>query len=320
MKKIVIFLLGLLCLTGCKEQRSYLGYVEGRLSYIASPVSGKLSALSVVRGQGVKAGDPLFQLESEPQSLDISAASAEVKQITAEITDKMKGSRPSELTALNAQIDHVQAQVDYAQKDLARKQQLLTQKAIEQNQVDLANQNLKMAQSSLKQLQANLTTSHLGAREDQVKSLQSQLENAKANLEKAQWSLAQKTVTAFAPAQVFDTYYRPGEQVAANQAVLSLLAPQDIKIVFFVDEAALAHIKTGQKVRIKCDACQTDSQAVIRFISPSAEYTPPIIFSRSARSKLVYEVEAAFEQNKNNNKSTVLLKPGQPVEVYAMGY
>lgn len=317
MKKIVL-LLALFCLTGCKDQHSYLGYVEGRLSYIASPIAGKLKVLSVVRGQGVKVGDPLFQLDLEPQSLDLTAASAEVNQITAELTDKMKGSRPSELTALDAQIDHAQAQVDYAQKDLQRKQQLLSKKAIEQNQVDLADQNLKMAQASLKQLQANLATSHLGAREDQIKSLQSELENAKANLEKTQWNLAQKTVTAPASAQVFDTYYRPGEQVAANQAVLSLLAPQDIKIIFFIDEPALGRIKTGQKVQIKCDACKTNMQAIIRFISPSAEYTPPIIFSRSARSKLVYEVEAALDQSKHNN-SADFLKPGQPVEVYALG-
>jgi HlyD family secretion protein len=313
MKKILLFL-GLFCLVSCENHHQFLGYVEGKLTYISSPIGGKLSELSVVRGQGVKSGDPLFQLEAEPESLDLNAALAAVNQVTAELNDKSKGSRPSELNALSAQIDQAQAQVDYAKKDLERKQQLFAKKAIEQNQVDLANQNLKVTEASLKQLKANLTTQNLGAREDQVKSLQAQLENAKANLEKAQWGLAQKTVKSPAEAQVFDTYYRVGEQVGSHQAVLSLLAPQDIKIIFFVDESALGTLKIGQKVMINCDACQKSLRATIQFISPSAEYTPPIIFSRSARSKLVYEVEAVFDPDKNH-KSAIILKPGQPVEV-----
>ena len=304
----------LLAVSACGRHPTSLGYVEGRLTYIASSVSGKLTNLPVNRGQSVKAGEVLFQLDPQPESSVVDAALANVNQITADLADKMKGQRPSELQTTSAQIEQAQAQVEYYKKDVARKQQLVKQNAIDQNQLDIANQNLKTAEASVKQYQASLATGKLSAREDQIKSLQAQLDNAKANLAKAQWNLQQKTVTSPVDAEVFDTYYRLGEQVVGNQAVLSILAPRDIKIVFFVDEPLLSKIKVGQKVQVHCDACQAGLTAVIRYISPSAEYTPPIIYSRSARTKLVYEVEAEFDSNQAQPQK-MKLNPGEPVEV-----
>jgi HlyD family secretion protein len=47
---------------------------------------------------------------------------------------------------------------------------------------------------------------------------------------------------------------------------------------------------------------------VISYISPDAEYTPPVIYSREMRAKLVYLVEAKPRQ-------PAALRPGQPVDV-----
>jgi HlyD family secretion protein len=299
---------------GCKPHHGYLGYVEGRLTYISSPVSGKLTVLSVRRGQIIQPGDKLVALEQQPQSADLNAAIATVNQVTADLADKMQGERPSELAAISAQIEQAQAQVDYAQKDVVRKQHLVKQNALEQNQLDQANENLQVANATVRQFQANLTTANLPARDQQIKSLQAQLANAKANLEKARWYAQQKNIAAPVNASVFDIYYRVGEQVPSNQAILSILAPADIKVVFFIDEAALSTIKTGQQVQVHCDSCQAGITAKISFISPSAEFTPPIIYSRTARSKLVYQVEAEFLQQQLQKKN-VHLNPGQPVEI-----
>jgi HlyD family secretion protein len=50
--------------------------------------------------------------------------------------------------------------------------------------------------------------------------------------------------------------------------------------------------------------------AKIDFISPQAEFTPPVIFSNESRSKLVFMVEA-----RPADASRPALKPGQPVQV-----
>ena len=45
-------------------------------------------------------------------------------------------------------------------------------------------------------------------------------------------------------------------------------------------------------------------------ISPRAEYTPPVIYSQESRDKLVFMVEAVFD-----DKTAANLHPGQPVDV-----
>jgi HlyD family secretion protein len=88
---------------------------------------------------------------------------------------------------------------------------------------------------------------------------------------------------------------------------VSLLPPENIKIRFFVPEPVLANIRVGQQVSIACDACPGDLTGTVSFISPQAEFTPPVIYSRESRAKLVFLVEA------KPGKPSVL-HPGQPVE------
>ena len=66
----------------------------------------------------------------------------------------------------------------------------------------------------------------------------------------------------------------------------------------------------GDKVRLVCDGCAADLTATISFISPQAEYTPPVIYSESIRAKLVYMVEA-----RPSVEQAALINPGQPIAV-----
>jgi len=80
--------------------------------------------------------------------------------------------------------------------------------------------------------------------------------------------------------------------------------------VFFVDEPLLGTIKLGQTVTVHCDGCEQSTTANISYISPQAEYTPPVIFSDQTRAKLVYRIEA-----KPIPDDADKLHPGQPVVV-----
>ncbi|MBL8540689.1 MAG: secretion protein HlyD, partial [Betaproteobacteria bacterium] len=65
----------------------------------------------------------------------------------------------------------------------------------------------------------------------------------------------------------------------------------------------------GDKVRIACEGCEPVG-AVVSYVAPQAEYTPPVIYSRETRSKLVFLVEA-----RPVPADATRLKPGQPVDV-----
>ena len=136
------------------------------------------------------------------------------------------------------------------------------------------------------------------------------MEAAKAALAQAEWKLDQKSVKAAVAGLVQDTYFVRGEWVNANQPVVSLLPPQNIKVRFFVPQRDLGALKLGQKLSLACDGCAAPVPAVVSFISPQAEYTPPVIYSQQERAKLVFLVEA-----RPAPEDAERLHPGQPLDV-----
>lgn len=129
-------------------------------------------------------------------------------------------------------------------------------------------------------------------------------------LEQADWRYSQKLQTAPASGLVYDTYYRPGEWVSAGTPVLSLLPPEYMKVRFFVPEADLGKMQMGAPVEVRMDGLLEALPAKVTFVSPQAEYTLPIIYSRENRSKLVFLVEASLDP-----EGARQLHPGAPVEV-----
>jgi HlyD family secretion protein len=103
--------------------------------------------------------------------------------------------------------------------------------------------------------------------------------------------------------------YRPGEWVAAGAPVVSILPPGNVKIRFYVPEPVLASLRIGAPVSVRCDGCGAAIAAKISFIAPQAEFTPPVIYSRENRAKLVFLVEA------HPDAANAALHPGLPVEV-----
>jgi HlyD family secretion protein len=109
---------------------------------------------------------------------------------------------------------------------------------------------------------------------------------------------------------VFDTLYREGEWVAAGRPVVMLLPPENIKVRAFVPETRIAAITTGAPVRVTVDGVSEAFAGRVSYISPRAEFTPPVIYSRESRAKLVFMIEAVFDPEVARK-----LHPGQPVDL-----
>ena len=77
-------------------------------------------------------------------------------------------------------------------------------------------------------------------------------------------------------------------------------------------ETSVARYRPGLSVRFSCDGCGPARRAVINYVSPRPEYTPPVIYSRGSRESLVYLVEAKSDD-------AARLTPGLPVDVTPLG-
>jgi len=138
------------------------------------------------------------------------------------------------------------------------------------------------------------------------------LRQAKANLDWSKTRLERRTANSPVDGTIQQIYFRPGETVAPGRPVLSVLPPENLKIRFFAPETLVSRIKYGETVAVSCDACAAGLNAKVTFISGSAEYTPPVIYSLEERAKLVYLIEA-------HPTAPEKFRVGQPVTVTLRG-
>jgi HlyD family secretion protein len=284
------------------------GYVEGEYVYVGSPVAGRLATLHVARGAQVAAGAPLFQLDPSSEQPARNDVAARLARAEASLANLKKGKRPSEIDSIEAQLAQAKAMLQLSEVALKRREQLVETRAVSREEVDEARATHERNQARVAELQAELETALLGARADEIEAAEAEVTAARAQLAQADWRLSELSQAAPQAGLVVDTLYRRGEWVAAGAPVISLLPPENVKVRFFVPEPRLGAIAVGDEVQVRCDACEPNLTAVISYISPDAEYTPPVIYSREERAKLVYLVEAVPRQPD-------ALHPGQPVDV-----
>jgi HlyD family secretion protein len=299
-------------LAGCRKSNSNLaqGYVEGEFVYVASPLAGELKSLHVQRGGQVKTGDPLFALDATAETAARGEAQQRVAQARANLEDVKKGRRPEELAAIEAQLKQAQASLALSEQEFKRQTELARSEATAVQDVDRAGAAYNQDRQRVAQAEADLQVARLGARSDQITAAENNVRAMEAALAGAVWNLSQKCQVASQAGEVFDTLYRQGEWVAAGRPVVALLPPANIKVRAFVPQTWLGAIHLGDPVVVTVDGAPEPFAGKVNFISPQAEYTPPVIYSRESRSKLVFMVEVVFDP-----AVAAKLHPGQPVDV-----
>lgn len=301
----------LLGLAACAEEPSgaWYGYVEGEFVYVAPQASGILETLRVDTGQQVQAGQELFVLDAERERAAMREAGQALAAAKSRLADLAKGQRPTELASIRARLDEARAAAGLSRAEMARREALFGQGAVAREELDQARAQAEADAARVSDLSAQLSTARLGGRADALRAAAAEVEARRAGLDQARWSLDQKRRIAPAAGLVFDVYRRPGEVVPAAGPVLALLPPERVKVRFFAPEPALATLAVGAPVQVSGDGLPAFI-ARVSYVSPQAEYAPPVIYSAQNRAKLVWLVEARADPG-----TSAGLHPGQPVEV-----
>jgi HlyD family secretion protein len=297
----------LLAACGGDKPRLVQGYVDIDLIRLAPSQSGRLDQLLVRNGDPVQAGQRLFHLDATPESATAEASHAHVEAAQATARDLNTGKRPAEIDVIRAQLQQARATLKLAQDQLQRSQAVFAKGFVSQDQLDQQQAAVKQAQAHAAELEASLASAQLAARSEARKSAIAAVAQAAAQNRADVWRLDEKTVSAPETGYIQQVYFRPGEWVNAGQPVLDIYVNSRVKIRFFVAETIVSTLKPGATVQVACDGC-APFHASIRFISRQAEFTPPEIYSRGQREKLLYLVEAAPEHPER-------LHAGQPVDV-----
>lgn len=294
------------------EPRTLTGYIEGERVYLAAPVSGAVATLYVREGERVAAGGRTFLIDPRVQRAQAESAAAAVGAAEARAEDLRKGQRAEELSVFDAELQAALAAEREAEADYARIEPLVRQGIYAPARLDRARAARETARAQTAAVRRRREVAALGAREDAIAQAEQQARQAAGGLTEAQARLGQLAPVAPASARVEEVFFRPGEWAAANTPVLALLPDSEVKLVFFVPEAEMARYRPGRRVTFRCDGCEEAGQARISWVSPRPEFTPPILYSKASRDRLVYRVEARPE-------GAAMLNPGLPVDVTPLG-
>jgi HlyD family secretion protein len=287
------------------------GYAEADFVKVGPVLQGILTSLAVERGAEVACGAPLFDQDDIAERAALDQARRQLTQAERELTNLQSAGKPTEIEQAEANLADAKATRDKLQTDLERYESLLKSRAVPAQLVDQQRADVRSANAKVQALEAALAQMRAPfGREPQIRAQQAAVGAARAAMAMMQWRFDQRHVRAPAAGVVADVLARPGETVPAGGPVVSLLPPENIFVRFFVPEPMLAEVHYGDKVKLICDGCPAELTAAISFISPQAEYTPPVIYSESSRAKLIYRVEA-----RPPLQQASLLNPGEPIAV-----
>ena len=303
----------LLALAGCGEKppAAFQGYAEGEFVLVAAPYGGRLEKRYVNRGEDVDAGKPLFVLEQENEKAARREAEERLRNAEAKAQDLVTGKRAPEVDTVRAQEAQARAARKLAERTLAQQKALYEKGFASEEAFNNARANYERDIARVEETEAQIRVARQTVgRDKEIAAAQAETEAARAVLAQSDWRLEQRSVAAPMKALVHDTLYSEGEWVNAGSPVVSLLPPGNVKMRFFVPETVVGALKMGQEVKARCDGCPAPIPAKITYLSRQAEYTPPFIYSREQRAKLVILVEA-----RPALADAAKLKPGQPLDV-----
>lgn len=300
-------------LTSCAKDPdpAWQGYVEGEFVLLASPYAGQLQKLYVRRGERVDAKQPVFALEQESERAARLEAEERLHAAQARLNNLRVGRRPPEIDAAREQLRQAKAALDLSNSTLAREEKLFKEGFSGRARLDEARAARERDSARVREAEAQLANTRMPlGREAERKAAEGEVAAASAAVAQAQWRLEQKSVAAPVTGMVQDTFFVEGEWVAAGRPIVSLLPPGNVKVRFYVPETVAGSLAPGRALEIRCDGCPAPIAAKLSYVSSQAEYTPPVLYSRESRAKLVFLAEA-----RPDAADGAKLRPGQPIDV-----
>lgn len=300
----------ILILSSCSNPKTSLyGYVEADYLYLSPSSSGFLEKLYVEEGESVKKDSLLFALEATSLKADLEKARAQLQKAKANYSNLLKGKRKEELLVLEKKLEREESELSNSKIEFARAKTLVDEGAVSQSYFDNKESIYKSKLANFESTKAEIKVAELKSRSDEIEAARAEVLAQKQNLIRAEKQISESKANAPRNGFVQETFFQEGEYVKASQAVLSLLIPEEIKVVFYVPQERRSQIKLGDIIRLDCDGCAKNYKAKVSFISPEAEFSPPVIYSNESRDKLVYMIEARFVDD------GLVLSSGLPVDI-----
>ena len=291
------------------------GTVEATEADLGFQVPGRVLEISAQEGDAVSGGQELARLDTEELDAARAAATAQLAAAEARLAELRRGARPEEISQAEAALRAARRRREDASLEARRAQNLFEGGAVSQQSLEKAVTALEVAEAALDQAVQTLALVREGPRVETINAQEAVVQQARANVTRADATLANAVIRAPFPGRVTVRHRERGETVSPGAPVLTLLDPEDRWVRIYVREDQIGAVQIGMSARITSDTYpgkEYDGQ--VTFIGSQAEFTPRNVQTTEERIKLVYPVKVRITGDPGFE-----LKPGIPADVTLVG-
>jgi HlyD family secretion protein len=250
------------------------GAFESVETIVSTEASGTIMQFDVEEGQTLKPGQFIGYIDSAQLYYRKQQLIAQIASTTSQIPD------------IPIQVAALQSQLDEAQKNQTRMNNLFKQNAATQQQVDDANTQVDMLN---KQIEAQKSTLGISSTtiEKNVAPLQRQIDQLNDQIAKC------KIINPI-HGTVLTKYSEDHEVAMPGKALYKIAETDTIILRAYITGTQLDKVKLGQQVKVRADKGSKQYNfytGTVYWISDKSEFTPKTIPTKDERADLVYAIK-----------------------------
>lgn len=255
MKKITYTLLLLTTLQSCqsnnKQEKTLEGKIERDQIAVTTKIPGKIEKILVEEGQFVHKGDTLIILElPEVEAKSIQAQGA-LESAQAQYDMAVKGATTGQVKQLQAKINGLKEQYDYAQKSLDRMRNLLIDSLVSQQKYDEVYVKYQGAKNQYIAAQAELADVNHGLRIEQQKMALGQKERAIGAVNEVNVAAKERYIISPQDMSIENINLKVGELALAGYSLASGYITDGTYFRVTVPESRIKDFQKGTNVALK---------------------------------------------------------------------
>jgi multidrug efflux pump subunit AcrA (membrane-fusion protein) len=237
---------------------------------IVPKVSAPIRAVHVQRGQKVKAGQLLVELESR----DLAGAAAE-SRAAASLADAnyetaARATVPQEVQKAELDVQAAKAALDAEQAVFDSRQALFKEGATAQKDVNEAQVALTQARTQYETARKQLDDLQSFGRDDALRAAQAQRDQARAHDEASQAQLGYARITSPIDGVVTDLPFYPGESGQSGAPVVTVMDLSQVIARAHVSQGDAAQLAVGNDANIVLSGAEPIAGKVVQ-ISPALD-------------------------------------------------
>ena len=273
--------------SSCLTTRTYTGTVAARrTSRLGFRRSGEITAMDVDEGEQVAAGQTLGRLDTRHLDAKKQQAEAQKTQASAVLKELIAGPREETIATAEANVRHVQSQLDQQKSSVERMEQLMRRRGISTEAYEKATQAVANLETQLVVVTKQLEELQAGARPERIEAQQAAVSQIDAALASIAHEFEDSELVAPYAGTVSRRFVDEGTVVSAGTPIIELLEHDRLEALVGLPADVAAEFEVGQVHTIRADA--RSHRAVVKSVLPCLDST-----TRTVRVVLEIDGDAA---------------------------